>query len=215
MDYLHSKGIAHRDIKPENLLLNESLRVVLSDFGSAEDFSSCTTVGNSPFNESVYGLVTDTVGSPMFWAPECIQPIELSDHLDLGLDLDGLEEPVACKNSYSAFTADVWALGITMYCMCYLCLPYDLNISSVNTTVKKEHQLLDDASDDSDNDGGEEVKLFNVIVSKEPIKLKSLGTNNALDSSILEAKLLELLRGLTEKDPSQRWSLGEVLAFLE
>ena len=35
--YVHSMGIVHRDIKPSNLLLDSEQRVVLSDFGIAED----------------------------------------------------------------------------------------------------------------------------------------------------------------------------------
>ncbi|OSD01396.1 kinase-like protein [Trametes coccinea BRFM310] len=33
--WMHSKGVLHRDLKPENVLLDQELRVKLSDFGSA------------------------------------------------------------------------------------------------------------------------------------------------------------------------------------
>lgn len=65
--YLHSKGICHRDIKPDNLLLNESGRLCISDFGSAQRFpiDPCTGVMDD--------RVHDTRGTPCFWAPESLQ----------------------------------------------------------------------------------------------------------------------------------------------
>lgn len=38
VEYLHSRGVAHRDIKPENLLLDESDRLKITDFGMATLF---------------------------------------------------------------------------------------------------------------------------------------------------------------------------------
>jgi len=35
LQYLHSNRIFHRDLKPENLLLDQSLKIVIADFGSA------------------------------------------------------------------------------------------------------------------------------------------------------------------------------------
>jgi HD-GYP domain-containing protein (c-di-GMP phosphodiesterase class II) len=54
----HAAGVVHRDVKPSNLLLTESRRVKLIDFGLARDFASTRT---SP---------RTLVGSVEFLAPE-------------------------------------------------------------------------------------------------------------------------------------------------
>jgi HD-GYP domain-containing protein (c-di-GMP phosphodiesterase class II) len=54
----HAAGVVHRDVKPSNLLLTESRRVKLIDFGLARDFASTRT---SP---------RTLVGSVEFMAPE-------------------------------------------------------------------------------------------------------------------------------------------------
>lgn len=64
LNYIHEKGICHRDIKPENLLINGDGTLRLADFGCA----SVIDLHSNP-----RGLVTSTVGTTAFWAPDCIQ----------------------------------------------------------------------------------------------------------------------------------------------
>lgn len=51
LQYLHQRGIVHCDLKPANILINESDRIVLIDFGLATTYpgplSSGTTVGST------------------------------------------------------------------------------------------------------------------------------------------------------------------------
>jgi len=50
--YLKSRGIAHRDLKPDNLLLTQSGRIKISDFGLSKDYSKSalqTSVGTANY----------------------------------------------------------------------------------------------------------------------------------------------------------------------
>ena len=67
---LHAQGIVHGDIKPGNVMIDDSGRIVLMDFGAAQKFR-CSTPG----------LIT--VGTLQFLAPEVIRGAEPSPHSDL------------------------------------------------------------------------------------------------------------------------------------
>jgi serine/threonine protein kinase len=75
------------------------------------------------------GLVSDSAGSPAFWAPEVLAPssfdvgvgLDLNDHdhdthCDIGTGMGmGSDQCAADVLRYSAYTADVWALGVTLH----------------------------------------------------------------------------------------------------
>jgi len=86
IQYAHEQKILHRDIKPSNILLDESMKPYVSDFGLALDFQA------EP-NESRFTQTGAVVGTPNYLSPE--QAIG-----DLNL---------------LAPTIDVYGLGATLY----------------------------------------------------------------------------------------------------
>lgn len=57
---VHYQKIIHRDIKPSNLILGEDGHVKIADFGVSNQF------------EGADALLTSTVGTPAFLAPETL-----------------------------------------------------------------------------------------------------------------------------------------------
>lgn len=82
---MHKKNIAHRDIKPENILMEskstDNVNLKITDFGFAKLYDP---------NE---GGLTETLGSPLYMAPEIIKKL-----------------PYDCS-------VDIWALGVLAYIM--------------------------------------------------------------------------------------------------
>jgi serine/threonine protein kinase len=92
--YLHGRGIAHRDVKPDNLLMYENGTLRIADFGCAVQFP--------PGTVRTEGLLRDTSsGTYTFYAPECVTG-----------------EP------FCAYSADVWAAGVTLYTWIFGEIPF-------------------------------------------------------------------------------------------
>lgn len=82
---MHKKNIVHRDIKPENILMQskdtQNLDLKITDFG----FAKCY--------DPAEGGMTETLGSPLYMAPEIIKKLEYD------------------------VSVDIWALGVMAYIM--------------------------------------------------------------------------------------------------
>ena len=72
LDYLHAAGLIHRDVKPSNVLVEESGRVLLSDFGIAYARESTR-----------YTATGMLLGTPRYMAPEQMRGEEPSPQTDV------------------------------------------------------------------------------------------------------------------------------------
>ncbi|MGQ9495456.1 MAG: protein kinase domain-containing protein [Thermoanaerobaculaceae bacterium] len=72
LDYAHGLGIVHRDIKPANIMLNQSFKPFLVDFGLAKQ------LGGAELTQTGF-----TVGTPAYIAPEQVLGVELDRRADI------------------------------------------------------------------------------------------------------------------------------------
>ena len=113
---VHYQKIIHRDIKPSNLLVGEDGHVKIADFGVSNEFKGADA------------LLTNTVGTPAFMAPETLSETrKIFSGKVFNSDLRGfglifLAHAVGCRSNYAFFALqalDVWAMGITLYCFVF------------------------------------------------------------------------------------------------
>lgn len=116
--YLHGLKIAHRDVKLDNVVLDERWNCRLVDFGSAE------AVGHGGrairHGNGVLDGVGVLQGTPGYMSPEC------------------LEAAVAGQGSFDLLAADMWAVGVSLYCL--------LNESRLPFTGKDARELMANVS---------------------------------------------------------------------
>ncbi|XP_077104712.1 calcium/calmodulin-dependent protein kinase kinase 2 isoform X2 [Siphateles boraxobius] len=119
IEYLHYQKIIHRDIKPSNLLVGEDGHVKIADFGVSNQF------------EGTDALLTSTVGTPAFLAPETLSET---------------------RKNFSGKALDVWAMGVTLYCFIFGVCPFmDERILSLHQKIKAQPVELPENADISDD----------------------------------------------------------------
>lgn len=111
---MHYQKIIHRDIKPSNLLVGEDGHVKIADFGVSNEFKGADA------------LLTNTVGTPAFMAPETLsetRKIFSGKVLNSNLVLFSCNDlHCTCRTKGALFSLqalDVWAMGITLYCFVF------------------------------------------------------------------------------------------------
>ena len=170
LEYLHANGIIHRDIKPANLLISADDIVKISDFGVSFAVTGETN-GHTELE------LTKTVGTPAFFSPELCVPTEFNDQGER------ITPPINDR-------VDVWAFGVTLYCLIYGELPFEADneyeLFSVITKCELEFPGdNDDGRFENDNESYAEA-----------------------DQDLLVAN--DLLRKLLTKDPNKRPSISEI-----
>lgn len=178
LEYLHFQGVIHRDIKPANLLISEDDTVKISDFG----VSLAATGGNDDDGlESVDELeLAKTAGTPAFFAPEICLGNEAFERFQLKME-------DLFKGSSVSFMIDIWALGVTLYCLLFGMLPF---ISSY------------------------ELELFEKIVN-DPVKFPSYDEvkGNNISMVVNEDEYncaIDLVDKLLHKNPMQRINIADI-----
>ncbi|KAK0446208.1 kinase-like domain-containing protein [Armillaria borealis] len=141
LDYLHAQGIIHRDIKPANLLWTAHRQhVKIADFGTSQ-FSYALRLshaGPSAQDDPEDPiLLTDTnlairAGTPMFMAPEVVYD-------SVCIDQTPPPPPQPITNAI-----DVWALGVTLYCLLFGKVPFAPKESGVGSEWKVYRRIFHD-----------------------------------------------------------------------
>jgi SNF1-activating kinase 1 len=200
LDFLHSIGIIHRDIKPANLLVTADGVVKISDFGVS--YLGRPTSGEEELTEKDVSMMDDerelarSVGTPAFWAPE----VCYTDEEAIGAIFGGVTPRITGA-------IDLWALGITLYCMVYARLPF---MAGDGEDLGLMHNIC-----------YEQVfcprhRLVPVDTSTEKFTLSgpiSMNSNKRLDYELkfepVPEGVRDLISKLLIKDPARRMTIAE------
>jgi [calcium/calmodulin-dependent protein kinase] kinase len=198
LQYLHYQGIVHRDIKPPNLLTTNQGRVKISDFGvsylgrpvhAGERGEELSEAETQDLDDEAKELAK-TVGTPAFYAPELC-------HTDVSDEILPVTKAI-----------DVWALGITLFCMLFARTPF----------VDSEFVVMRQIAD-------EEIYLPRKRLAPVNLKPTSRANSATRTNSLVPSEcrheldlvyepisdhLHDLLERLLTKDPQARITLEDV-----
>ena len=168
----------------------------ISDFGCAVQFDPM---------KNPSGMISCTAGTPAFWAPESISidfssgnPSEISNQSDTMVQ-DGNEdnEEVIAEDStdtspnFSAYLADIWAAGVTLYCFLF-----------------GQHPFLPTTNDENI------IALLEMIVQYEPsYAIPNSEAVTDINSDVVDFSLDEVkstLQNILLKDPTKRCTLDSI-----
>ncbi|KAF3934773.1 hypothetical protein ABW20_dc0108478 [Dactylellina cionopaga] len=197
LEYLHYQGIIHRDIKPANLLWSKDHRVKISDFGVSYLGRRMDEEGNIGLDQTDIELAK-TVGTPAFFAPELC-------YSDITKPRPQITEAI-----------DVWALGVTLYCLVFARCPFMANGEYELYNVIETQELFIPNTrlrPDADSPAGSRPSTRRSVTHRKSLTLKLSDVPEDEPSNTHEpisADLKDLLRRLLTKDPAKRITLPEV-----
>ncbi|KAG2153979.1 kinase-like domain-containing protein [Suillus clintonianus] len=218
LEYLHYQGIIHRDIKPANLLWTADRQMVkISDFGVSH-FSYAQRLAAAGRGKVALDDANDPIllddsdlskraGTPPFLAPEVIaeyngDPVASISASATSTTLPSLRSaphisststvrPNTSQRLQITKAIDVWALGVTLYCLLFGKIPFRAPDSSeymlYNIICKNDWEPEDTMGYDCIQTGG-----------RKPKDKKSEGV-----------VVMSLLDKLLEKDPNKRMTIDQ------
>jgi [calcium/calmodulin-dependent protein kinase] kinase len=196
LEYLHYQGVIHRDIKPANLLVTKDHRIKISDFGVSfvgKQFpDESDDVSESEAHDADEAIeLAKTVGTPAFYAPELCRT-----------DAAAETPPVSGK-------IDVWALGVTLYCLVFGRVPFH----DLNTFVLMRMITDTDVYIPRTRLKAVATKSNSRPTSRGPMH-QSISSNKRaphdLEYEPVNDDLHDLLKRLLLKDPRKRITLKEI-----
>ncbi|KAF2266628.1 kinase-like protein [Lojkania enalia] len=196
LEYLHYQGVIHRDIKPANLLQTKEHRIKISDFGVSylgrqPSADSTGDQSESDFQDADEAIeLAKTVGTPAFYAPELCRT-----------DLDDDTPPVTGK-------IDIWALGVTLYCLIFGRVPFHHNNTFALMKVITDTEAyiprfrLKPVAEQDSRPNSHGRMYHNMTSSKR--------APHDLEFEEVDENLRDLLTKLLIKDPRKRISIKEI-----
>ncbi|KAI4628693.1 hypothetical protein J4E83_003246 [Alternaria metachromatica] len=197
IEYLHYQNVIHRDIKPANLLVTREHRIKISDFGVSYLGRQKTDESNGEHSESDYQEVDEaielakTVGTPAFYAPElCRTEIDAETPL-----IDG--------------GIDIWALGVTLYCLIYGRVPFhDTNTFTLMKVISEDEPYipryrLKPVAEQSNSRPNSHGRMSQPMTSTKRAP-------HDLEYEEVDENLRDLLRRLLIKDARRRITIPEI-----
>ena len=197
LQYLHHQGIIHRDIKPPNLLSTSSGHIKISDFGVSYLGRPLHNGENEDVSEAEALDLDDeakelakTVGTPAFYAPELCS-------------IDPTDEPLPVTKAI-----DIWALGITLFCMLFARTPFVESEYVVMRSIAEEDiyipaQRLMPTDRESKSRPSSHGRGYNPQWNRKRHEFEFVYEDLGDD-------LLDLLHKLLIKDPRKRITLEEI-----